>query len=273
MRNKLSLCLLALILAAFMLSLTPALASRNPGGVRATLKETVVFHNGPGDQYEEVNTLNRGAAVVAIEREQNGGDTWILCEFQIDGSRVRAYANGSLQLEGDIPYADHSKLIRHLVNADTVFAAPDLDSREYIDLPGGKAVLFLDFEGNYCFIEYDIDGRLCRGYIREECFMPDLGEFAEDFPENSSDTLYVIKATAKMYSDPDESAEVLFTMPFDASVAVMFDSDFDRAPDGWMPIHYGGLFGWGRFKDFSDLRFDTPEGAKETLTMMGEYED
>lgn len=273
MRNKLSRRLAALILAAFALSLTPALASQNPGGARATLKGSVVFRKGPGDRYEEAYTLSQGTDIVAIEREQSGAETWTLCEFQVDGGRVRGYANGGLRLEDDIPYADHAKLTRHLVNAATVFAAPDLDSREYDDLPEGKAVLFLGFEGNYCFIEYDVDGRLCRGYIREECFMPDLGEFAEDFPENNGDTLYVIKETAKMYSDPDEGAEALLTMPFGASAALIFDAYYDRAPVGWVPIRYGGLFGWGRLKDFSDLRFDSIEGARETLTLMGEYED
>jgi len=264
---------MALVLIALALSMAPALASRNPGGIRATLKETVAFRDGPGGQYEAPYTLSQGADIVAIEREQDGAVTWTLCEFQVDGGRVRAYADDGLRLEDDIPYADHARLTRHLVYPGPVFAAPDLDCRECVDLPEGTAVLFLDFEGNYCFIEYEVAGQPHRGYIREECFMPDLGEFAEDFPENNGDTLYVIKETAEMYGEPDESSEVLFTMPFGASAAVEFDDDYDRAPEGWVPIRYGGLFGWGRFKDFSDLRFDSLEAARDALTMMGEYEE
>ena len=47
-----------------------------------------------------------------------------------------------------------------------------------------------------------------------------------------------------MYSDPDEGAEALLTMPFGASAALIFDAYYDRAPVGWVPIRYGGLFGW-----------------------------
>lgn len=273
MRNKPLLRLAALMIALVSLSQSPALASWHLGGVRATLKESITFRDGPGEQYDALYPLPQGAEVVAIELEQSGTQTWTLCEFQLDGSRVRAYAKGGLSLEDDIPYADHARLTRHLVNPGTVFAAPDLNSGECGVLPEESAVLFLGFEGNYCFIEYDIGGQMHRGYIREECFMPDLGEFAEDFPENNGDTLYVIKETAKMYSDPDEGAEALLTMPFGASAALIFDAYYDRAPVGWVPIRYGGLFGWGRLKDFSDLRFDSIEGAKETLTLMGEYED
>ncbi|MBR2796830.1 MAG: hypothetical protein IKE17_03670 [Clostridia bacterium] len=274
MFNRSSILRLALmILAVFALSATPALGSWNPGGVRVTLNEPAVFREGPGEQYEALDILPGTAGIVAIEREDGDGKQWTLCEFQHMGHRIRAYTDGTLRLSDDIPYVSHDRLARHLVFETEVLAAPDLHSETRDTLAEGDEVLFLGFEGDYCFIEYAINDSMRRGYIREESFMPDLGEYAEDFPDNDSMTCYVIKESANMYVDPDEGSEVLFTMPFDASVSLVFDGYYDRAPNGWMPIRYGGLFGWGRSKDFSDLRFENPDSARETLTMMGEYED
>ena len=266
--------LIALALTLLALSTVPALASWNPGGTWALHDGPLAFRTGPGEQYAQCCELPRDASVVAIELEQGSQSPWVLCEFRFSESRVRAYAEFTgIRLEDDIPYAEHSRLPRRLVSAAQVFAAPDLHAEVRKELPEGEEVLFLAFEGDYCFIEFTDGSQPCRGYVREECFMVDLGEFAEDFPDNDSMTLYAIKETSSLYSDPDERSEVLFEMPFDASATLRFDGYYERAPEGWTPLLYGGLFGWGRTRDFSDLRFDSPEQAAEILSMMGEYED
>ena len=61
----------------------------------------------------------------------------------------------------------------------------------------------------------------------------------------------------------------LFEIPFDGSGAVLFD-DFAIAPEGWLSLFYGVLHGYGRYADFSDLRFSTPEQAREILGGLGE---
>ncbi|MDO4867654.1 MAG: hypothetical protein Q4C10_14065 [Clostridia bacterium] len=266
--------LIALVLAVLALSTVPALASWNPGGTWALHDGPLAFRTGPGERYAQCCELSRDASAVAIELEQNGRDHWVLCEFQLSGNRVRAYAKFTgIHLDDDIPFASHSRFPRRLVSDAQVFTAPDLHSEVRSELSEGEEVLFLAFEGDYCFIEFADGGQPCRGYVREECFMVDLGEFAEDFPDNDSMTLYVIKESANLYSDPDESSEALFEMPFNASATLWFDSYYEHAPEGWTPLHYGGLFGWGRTRDFSDLRFDSPEQAAELLSLMGEYED
>lgn len=266
-------------LAAALLALTlalsvPALASYSLGGQIATLTQEPVFRAGPGKAYPEVTKPDADATVVAIELEKTYGEAWTLCEFQADGSRVRAYTElDRISLWDDVSVASYEPLPRRLVYDGTLFAAPDLNARALAELSQGETVLFLRFEGDYCLVECELDGQPVRGYLREENFMPDLGEFEEEFPENNGMTLYVIKPTALLYADADEDSEALFEMPFDASVTLIFDDIYDRTPENWIPIYYGGLFGWGRYKDFSDLRFESPEGARKTLTMMGEYED
>ena len=268
-------CIKLFTLLALALCLSvPALASLSIGGVPATMKDDTVFHAGPGTAYPEEMAPTRDARIIAIEQEDAVEGRWWLCEYQLWGSRVRAYAEyPHLSLFGDVPLVRREILIRRLVGEGTVYAAPDLNASVRATLPAGMAVAFLGFEGDYCFIEYDQDGVPCRGYVREEDFMVDLGEFAESFPENEGQTFYAIKTTIPMYADPDESGELLFNIPFDASVTVYFDAIFDRCPEGWLPVYYGGLFGYVHFRDVSDLRFNTPEEAREMLSMMGEYQD
>lgn len=271
MLSRLCSALLALSLA---LSSVSALASHALGGQIATPTREFAFRAGPGQAYPEVTPPGADAIIVAIELETTAGEAWVLCEFQADGSRVRAYTRlNRVSLFDDVPAASYEPLPRRLVWDGTLFAAPDLNAGTVAELSQGETVLFLRFEGDYCLVECELNGQPMRGYLRQESFMPDLGEYAEAFPENPGMTFYVIKPSARLYADPREDAETLFEMPFDASVTLIFDDIYDRAPEGWIPIYYGGLFGWGRFKDFSDLRFESPEDARETLTMMGEYED
>ncbi len=267
---------IALMLVAVLLLHAPAaLASYVVGGVWATPRERLAFRTGPGTQYGELYTLPMDTAVVAIETEYGNDVPWVLCEFQFQGRRVRAYTGlKRFSLQDDIAAANHAWLNRRLVYDADILDAPDLNAGVRGFLSAGERVEFLGFEGDYCFIEYDDGDCLNRGYIREECFMPDLGEFEEYFPDNPGMTLYVIKPSAYLYAEPSEGAEVLFSMPFDASCDWEFDSAVSgRTPTGWVALYYGGLLGFGRSKDFSDLRFEDPESARETLTVMGEYED
>lgn len=265
--------LIALMLVAVLLLRAPsALASYVLGGVRATPRERLAFRTGPGTQYTELYTLPMDTGIVAIEMEYGNDVPWLLCEFQYQGRRVRAYTGlKRLSLQDDVAAASHAWLNRRLVYDADILDAPDLDAGVRGFLSAGERVEFLGFEGDYCFIEYGDGDRLNRGYIREESFMPDPGEFEEYFPDNPGMTLYVIRPSANLYAEPSESAEVLFNMPFGASCDWEYDSAVSgRTPTGWRALYYGGLLGFGRSKDFSDLRFEDPEDARETLTMMGE---
>ena len=42
--------------------------------------------------------------------------------------------------------------------------------------------------------------------------------------------------------------------------------EIEDTPDGWLPIYYGGLHGYGRYDEFCDLRFATPEQARAFLS-------
>ncbi|MBQ8954150.1 MAG: hypothetical protein IJ048_08545 [Clostridia bacterium] len=262
--KKAMLALLALALLS-----ASAWAEPNLAGVRAIPNQKLSFRTGPSTAYGEIDTLPQSTPIVAIELEEGNGVTWVLVEFEYYGSRMRAYTGlKRMALTGYIPYASHDWLSRTLLFDSAVYAAPDLNAAQRAELRAGTTVTFLGFEGSYCFIEYRAGGELNRGYVREEDFMVDLGEFAEDFPDNDGDTFYSINAYSPMYASPSERSEVLFDVPFDASVTVLF-SEFDSTPSDWLSIYYGGLHGYGRYDDFCDLRFSSPEQAHEILGLMG----
>lgn len=268
MKHAILLKSLALALLIALVGLM-ALAEPNLNGVRAAANQPLAFRTGPNTAYGELYTLPQDTPIVAIELEEGNGVIWALVEFQHAGRRVRAYTGlKRLNLMDSVPYAEHERLKRSLVSGSTVYAAPDLNAEVRCTLPEGYEVVFLGFDGAYCFIEYSVSGALDRGYVREEAFMVDLGEFAEPFPDNPGDSWYAISASAPMYERPG-GGELLFDIPFDASVTILFD-EYYSAPDGWISLYYGGLHGYGRYDDFCDLRFDSPEQAREILGDWGE---
>ena len=261
----------ALFLALAILSgCACALAEVNIEGARAIPNERLAFRTGPGTAYGELYTLPADTPVVALELEDSGGATWVLLDFEFQGSRVRAYTGlKRVTLTGSVPYADHHPLERTLLSEALVYAAPDMYAEIRARLSADTRVLFLGFEGSFCFIEYTINGQRDRGYVREENFMVDLGEFAESFPENPGESWFAAVVRAPIYAAPDEEAELLFRVPFGGSVTLLFD-EYGSVPYGWLSVYYGGLHGYARYEDFSDLRFDSPEQAREILEAMGE---
>ena len=258
----------AAILLALLLS-GSALAELNLAGVRAVPNQKLSFRTGPSTSYGEIDTLPQSTPIVALELEDGNGVTWVLLEFEYYGSRMRAYTGlKRMSLTGYVPYARHDALSRRLVSDADVYAAPDMNASVRASLSSGSTVTFLGFEGAYCFIEYRIGSELNRGYVREEAFWVDQYEFAEYFPENDGDTYYAVSAYSPVYASASERSQVIAWAPFDASVTVLFD-EFDTAPDGWISLYYGGLHGYGRYEDFCDLRFPSPEYAQEFFSSGG----
>ena len=261
MKKRLAAAALALVL---LLSLSPAaLADLNRAGVRAIPNQKLSFRTGPNTAYGELYTLPQSTPIVALELENGNGVTWVLVEFEYGGSRVRAYTGlKRMSLSGYVPYANHYALSRRLVSSAEVYAAPDMLATVRASLSAGTSVTFLGFEGAYCFIEYRYGGELNRGYIREEAFWVDQGEFAEYFPDNYGDTYYAISSYSPLYAKPDLNSTVLAWAPFDASASYFYYAQ-DGLPRGWYSLYYGGMHGYGYYMDFCDLRFPDPDTAHE----------
>ena len=242
-----------------------AVAEINLVGVRAVSDRELTFLTGPAADCGKICALPQGSPFVALELENGNGVIWVLAEFEYNGGRVRGYTElQRLSLNGYVPYAAHDRLDRRLVNDGAAYAAPDLNAMVRASLRAGTSVTFLGFEGAYCLIEYRENGELNRGYVREESFWVDMGDFAEDFPENDSDTLYAVCASSPIFAEPDVASEVLVYAPFDASATILY-SEFDTTPDDWYSLYYGGMHGYGRYMDFCDLRFPDPESAHSFL--------
>lgn len=261
----------ALVLLALLCLSGTALADLNLAGVRATPNQKLSFRTGPNTAYGELYTLGQSTPIVALELEEGNGVTWVLVEFEYEGSRVRAYTGlKRMSLSGYVPYAQHDSLNRRLQMTADVYAAPDMNATVRARLSEGSTVTFLGFEGEYCFIEYRAGGELNRGYVREESFWIDQYEFAEYFPENDAGTYYAVCQYSPVYAQPSERSQILFYAPFDASVTVLYD-DFGSYNDGWIPLYYGGLKGYGRYEDFCDLRFPSPEDARAFYNAFGSW--
>ena len=255
---------LTLLTVLLLLSFS-AFAELNLDGVRAVPNQKLAFRTGPNTAFGELYTLPESTDIVALEIEYGNDVPWVLVEYQYNGKRVRAYTGlKRMDLTGYVPNANHERLARRLVNQGTVYAAPDLHAEIRATLSAGTTVTFLGYEGAFCFIEYTAYGEQNRGYVREEDFMVDLGETVEDFPKNDQDTFYVIEEYAYLYESPSQTSAILRTMRFDESVTVL-DSCFDAAPDDWIEIYYGGLKGYTLLRDVCDLRFASPEQARQTL--------
>ncbi len=265
--KPLSAARLAAFALALVLIMSPAaLASVNLWGVRAEPNQKLAFRTGPNTAYGELYTLPQSTAINALELEEGNGVVWVLVDFEYNGSRVRAYTGlKRMSLSGGIPYANHDHLIRRLQSGGDVYASPDMNAAVRATLAEGDEVDFLGFEGDYCFIEYRSGGELNRGYVRQELFWIDQYEYAEYFPENDTFTYYAVCRFSRMYAQPSERSELLFSIPFDASVTVDY-WEIEDTPDGWLPIYYGGLHGYGRYDEFCDLRFATPEQARAFLS-------
>lgn len=247
---KKTLC--AALAALLMISVlgVPGLALH--AGVRAAANQELHFRTGPNTAYTDLYVLPESTPIVAIEFEEGNDVTWVLCDFEYRGSRVRGYTGlRRMSLESaDIDYAHHTRLQRSLVYDADVFSSPDLTSSVRTRLSAGTTVTFLEFEGAYCFIEYKRGSQLERGYVREECFMIDQDEFLESFPENDADSIYVVSPSARMYAAPG-GGELLYDIPYDSSVSIYYD---EYLFDGYMSVYYGGLHGYVSYLDLNDLR-------------------
>ncbi len=255
----------AALLLMLALMMPAAFAGVNIAGVRAVPNQKLAFRTGPNTAYGELYTLPQDTAINALELEDGNGVTWVLVDFEYNGSRVRAYTGlKRMSLSGYVPYARHDHLSRRLQSAGDVYAAPDMHSALRATLSAGTVVDFLGFEGDYCFIEYNSYGELNRGYVRQEAFWIDQYEYAEYFPDNDTFTFYAVDYYSSMYAQPSTNSQLLFSIPFDNSVTIDYN-EMLSAPDGWLPIYYGGLRGYGQYNDFCDLRFSTPEQAREFM--------
>ena len=240
-------------LTAMVLLLALALpAGAIPSGLRAVPNQQLHFRTGPNTAFTDLYVLPKSTPIVAIELEEGNDVTWVLCDFEYKGSRVRGYTGlKRMEISGGISWANHARLERRLVRDAEVFASPDLSSTVRAQLSSGATVTFLEFEGSYCFIEYRRGSQRERGYVLEDCFMVDQDEYLEDFPSNDGMTLYVVSASAPMYAGPGPDSALLFNIPYDACVSVPWDEGYSG---DYMPIYYGGLRGYGYYRDFNDLR-------------------
>ena len=239
-------CLAALLL---MLSL-PALAVND--GCRAWPNQKLHFRTGPNTAYTDLYVLPQSTQVYAIEYEEGNDVTWVLCEFESQGRRVRGYTGlKRFTLDRSLSWASHYNLERRVVNDGEVYAAPDDTSQVRARVRAGDRVTFLDFEGDYCFIEYRRSGERERGYVHAFSFWVDEDEYAEWFPDNTMDTIYAVRGSCPMYESASENSRLLFNIPYDRCVAVYPDS---WASSGWVRIYYGGVWGYGKARDFNDLR-------------------
>ena len=253
------------LMTAFAVFCGGALAELNLAGVRATPIQNLALRTGPGAQYGELYMMPSSTAITVLELEEGNGVTWALMEFMKDGKRVRAYTGlKRMTLAGSVPYARHAHLSRRLVNSVDVYDAPDYSAGVRGWLSKGTTVDFLGFEGDFCFIEWTSGGTPNRGYIYSYGFWVDQYSYAEYFPLTNDDTWYAVDWICPMYSEPSDRSGVLFNIPFDACVTVNYD-ELISAPDGWIPLYYGGLKGYGRDDQFCDLRFDSPESAKQFM--------
>ena len=213
MRKPIAGKIIAALLLLALVSVS-ACAAPNLAGVRAVPNQKLSLRTGPNTAYGEIDTVPQTTPIVAIELEEGNGVTWVLVEFEYFGSRMRVYTGlKRMALTGSIPYASHDRLPRTLLSDSAVYAAPDLHAAERATLKAGTTVTFLGFEGSYCLIEYRAGGELNRGYVREENFMVDLGEFAEYFPDNDGDTYYSINAYSPMYAAPASGARCCSAFP------------------------------------------------------------
>ena len=248
---------------ALAMTFSCAQAALNLSGVRATPIRDLAIRTGPGTSYTEFDMMPQSTRIAAIELEEGDGATWALVEFMFGGKRVRGYTGlKRMNLAGYVPYARHEHLLRTVVNDVDVLDAPDHQSGVRAYLRAGSKVDFLGFEGDYCLIEFNYGAQKMRGYISNFAFWIDQYEYDEYFPDTDAFTWYAIDYTCPMYEGPSEKSNILFNIPFDACVTVDYYEHM-AAPDGWIPIYYGGLKGYGRESQFSDLSFPSPEYAKE----------
>jgi len=239
-----------IVLMAFLAMLcAPALAVTQGGSTMPN--QELHFRTGPNTAFTDLYVLPRSTNVIAIEMEEGNDVTWVLCDFEYEGNRVRGYTGlKRLDLCEPILWASHYDLSRTLISDAEVYAAPDDTTNRRATLKTGSTVTFLDFEGSFCFIEYQKGGQRERGYIHESAFWIDQYEFAEWFPENEYVNWYVVRPSAYVY-DSFVTGKPLYSIPYDRSVIVDFNTDL---PDDWISIYYAGQWNFGHRGDFNDLR-------------------
>lgn len=251
LRRILALALVAILLCA------PALAVSD--GCRAWPNQKLHFRTGPNTAFTDLYTLPKSTQVYAIELEEGNDVTWVLCEFEYQGRRVRGYTGlKRFTLERSIPWASHAWLERRVVNDSDIYAAPDDTSAVRSSVRAGDTLTFLSFEGDFCLVEYRRKGQRERGYVHAFAFWVDQYEYGEWFPEETAVTWYAVRRpSVKLYESPSTSSRVLFTIPYDRCVVL---DDMHDAPDGWLAIYYSGVWGYGLRRDYNDLRgFIEPE--------------
>ena len=237
--------------ALLMLLALPALAVND--GCRAWPNQRLHFRTGPNTAFTDLYTLPQDTKVYAIELEEGNDVTWVLCEFEYQGQRVRGYTGlKRFSLDHSLAWADHAWLERRVVNAADIYAASDDNSAVRGHVRAGDTLTFLSFEGDYCLVEYRRGQQRERGYVHAFAFWVDQDEFGEWFPDNPTDTWYVVRRpSAEMHEGPSSSSPVLYTIPYDRCVAI----DCSEGNDGdWLRFYYGGAWGYGRRDDFNDLR-------------------
>ena len=151
------------VLLAICLLTGPALAS-----VSATPNQKLAFRTGPSTSYVELYTLPQSTSIRAIEYESGNDVTWVLVEFVYQNSVCRAYTGlKRMSVNGYIPWADHLYWDACTTQSCDVWAAPSYSAGYRATLSKGSYVSILDYEGDFCFIEFYDGGTLSRGYVMD----------------------------------------------------------------------------------------------------------
>lgn len=141
------------VLLLFVLLSVPAQAVTQ-GGI-AVPNQKLHFHTGPNTAFTDLYVLPKSTDVIAIEMEEGNDVTWVLCDFEYKGNRVRGYTGlKRLDLCEPVLWTSNYNLSRTLISDGDVYAAPDDTTLRRATLKAGTTVTFLNFEGSFCFIEY-----------------------------------------------------------------------------------------------------------------------
>lgn len=160
--KKLWLRIFALCLVA-MLFTTAAIAD-----VSAIATDTLFFRTGPNTKYAGDFSAPQSTHIVAIERDEGNGTTWVLVEFMLDGELQRAYTGlKRMNVLGTLPWASYIGYASTAVIGDTVYAGPGSYYKVRGRLGDGEKVILLNYDGDYAYVEfYDAASKaLSRGYV------------------------------------------------------------------------------------------------------------
>lgn len=241
---------ITLMIVALLAMVTPAFAVTQ--GSMVDFYQELHFRTGPGTDFADFCAVPVGADVTAIEMEEGDGVTWMLCDYEYRGNRARGYTDlENLELIEPVLWSSNYELSRTLINDSDVYAAPDDTSLVRASLRAGDVVTFLNFEGSFCFVEYQQGGARERGYIHEYAFWVDLGEFSEWFPDNEYYNMYVVRPSANVYGTFLGNQPPEYSIPYDRSVIMGLTSNL---PDDWIDVYYAGKWWFGHRGDFNDLR-------------------